>query len=150
MKRHVVLTTLYVNVTILKKISLAADRKKISSNEIISILLRKMLKKYKSKLKLYKAVKYQKKDPSKLWKRMHVKFKEVDYELFTDQRKFFKMSVSLLLTNAVEKYLEELLREDRIEDNYLNYLYKITHDLQKDYIIWHVHWDKSLISHQKT
>lgn len=149
MKNKFISTTLYVNIKILEKINLAGNIKNISSNEIISILLRKMLKKYKNKFKFYHPVKYQKKDPKKQWKRHHVKFNDVDYELFTDQRKFYKLSVSLLLTQAVEEYLDELLNEERPKDNYQNCIHKITQDSQNDYIIWNIYWHKSMTIHTK-
>lgn len=150
-ENNVILTTLNINSDILKKIHLAADFKNISPNEIISFLLKKTLKNHNNRAKLYYPVKYQKKDPGKRWKIYHVRFNAVDYEVFTDQRKFFKMSVSLLLAYAVKKYLDDLYREEDVtyKDNYYANKYKIVPNNQTEFLIWQTYWHKSLINHRK-
>lgn len=73
-------------------------------------------------------------------------FDGADYELFTDMRKFYKLSVSLLLAIAVEEYFDDLLKDNKIEDNYLTVSYEITFDTGKDHLIWHTYWDKRLVN----
>lgn len=146
MKNIKISTTLYVNIKTLIKIKTLAEMKNISTDKIITTLLRKTLFKYENKFKIYYPVKYQKKDPEKKWKRVHICFDGKDYELCTDMRKFYKLSVSLMLAYAVEEYLNDLLEDDGIKDNYQTFSYGITSEAQKGHLIWHTFWDKRLIT----
>jgi hypothetical protein len=61
-------------------------------------------------LKMFSIVKYQVRDPEAKWFCMHISLTSFEYEHFIDMRKMFKMSVSHIITFALQKYLNTLLK----------------------------------------
>jgi len=116
---------------------------KLSVNEVVSLLLRKILEDGKYSAKKFRAVKYQEIDPDKNWDTLTVYFEDVDYEFFTDLRKFFKESVSLLLSKAIDLFLDTILSE--VKESLLNYA-NSDWDIRRDDIemgsIWTILWIK--------
>ena len=134
-----------VNINI-KKLSLLenfSEANELSINEVIVLLLRKILEDGKYSAKKFRAVKYQEVDPDKNWDTLTVYFENVDYEFFTDMRKFFKESVSLLLSKAIDLFLDTILSE--VEEILLNYA-NSDWDIRRDDIemgaIWTIYWIK--------
>ncbi len=115
----------------------------LSVNEVVSLLLRKILEDGKYSEKKFRAVKYQKIDPDKNWNTLTVYFEDVDYEFFTDMRKFFKESVSLLLSKAIDLFLDTILSEvEEILLNYANSDWDIRRDDVEIGVIWSLYWKK--------
>jgi len=134
-----------VNINI-GKLSLLENFSKInevSINEVVTLLLRKIMEDGKYSAKKFRAVKYQKIDPDKNWDTLTVYFEDVDYEFFTDMRKFFKESVSLLLSKAIELFLNTILSE--VKEILLNYAdsdWDISMDDIETGTIWTIFWIK--------
>ncbi|MBP7736067.1 MAG: hypothetical protein KA369_08870 [Spirochaetes bacterium] len=110
-------TTLYIQNDIFQQITKAARIKEISRSAMISILLKKVMNETKNPDCLWKMVHYQQKRKPEEWHRFHFVMRPDDYEYFLDLRKLLKMSVSLILAYAVNKYLHKLLSKN-ITDNY--------------------------------
>ena len=108
-----------INIGKLSLIENFSEVNDLSVNEVVVLLLRKILKDGKYSAKKFRAVKYQEVDPDKNWDTLTVYFEDVDYELFTDMRKFFKESVSFLLAKAIDLFLTTILFE--VEEILLNY-----------------------------
>lgn len=110
-------TTLNVHLDMLEKITRAARALGISRSEIIIILLKKVMDETTKPDCLWKLVKYQRKRKPDEWHGFHLTVRPDDYEYFLDLRKLLKMSLSLILSYAVYKYLDKLIKKD-ITDNY--------------------------------
>ena len=86
-----------------------------------------------------KMVQYQNRRNPDAWHTFHLQVREDDYEYFLDLRKLLKMSVSLILAYAVEKFLDKLLKNNNTDNNrYCNYV--IVKDVIDDIICWKFIW----------
>ena len=91
-------------------------------------------------------VRYQAGGAGSAWVRMHLSLYGRDYDLFLDMKKFFRGSVSLLVTYAIERYLdsivERLLNEEFNEDtdNYPFQCYVIVQETIDSAIVWKTYW----------
>ncbi len=112
-------SSVYININKLSLLESFSEVNELSVNEVVGLLLRKILKDGNYSAKKFRAVKYQEVDPDKSWDTLTVYFEDVDYELFTDMRKFFKFSVSYLLAKAIDLFLDTLLSQ--VEEILLNY-----------------------------
>jgi len=131
-------TTLKIDLEIMEKITLAAKSKKISRTELIIILLNKVMDSTVEPYFLGKMVKYQKRRNRDEWHRFHIKLKLDEYEFFLDLRKLLKMSVSLILAYAVDKYLQLILR--KATDNYLHKNYLMIRESIDGIKCWKLYW----------
>jgi len=132
-----------INIGKLSLLENFSEVSKLPVNEIVALLLRKIMKDGKYSAKKFRAVKYQEIDPDKNWDTLTVYFEDVDYEFFTDMRKFFKESVSLLLSKAIDLFLDTILSE--VEEILLNYAdsdWDIRRDDVETGVIWSIFWIK--------
>ncbi len=136
-------TSVNINIEKLSLLEKFSEVNDLSVNEVISILLRKILEDGNYVAKKFCTVKYQDVDPDNNWDTVTVYFEDVDYEFFTDMRKFFKESVSLLLSKAIDLFLDTILSE--IEEILLNYAdsdWDIRRDDVESGVIWTIFWIK--------
>ena len=119
-------TKVNMDVEVHKQITYAAEKLSISKSEVIKRLVKFFEKNHKTNLRLNRNVMYQKAysdldiseaeeidfcDAEKIvFKQFHLCLNEIEYECFTDMRKFCKMSVSLIIAESVKLYLEILLK----------------------------------------
>ncbi len=125
-----------INIGKLSLLENFSEVSKLPVNEIVALLLRKIMKDGKYSAKKFRAVKYQEIDPDKNWDTLTVYFEDVDYEFFTDMRKFFKESVSLLLSKAIDLFLDTILL------NYADSDWDIRRDDVETGVIWSIFWIK--------
>lgn len=123
----------------------SAGKLGIKRSRLAAMLLRKILAKWEKKQGTFVSVRYQKDMSGGGWKRVHVFFEAVDYEVFTDMRNFFKWSVSALLAEAIKLYLDEILACDKkkfkaYHNKYLIHSYERDGKLYKNNICWHINW----------
>ncbi len=132
-----------INIGKLSLLENFSEVNELSVSEVVTLLLRKILEDGKYSAKKFHAVKYQEVDPDKNWETQTVYFEDVDYEFFTDMRKFFKESVSLLLSKAIDLFLDTILSE--VEEILLNYA-DSDWDIRRDDVevgaIWIIYWIK--------
>jgi len=136
-------TSVYINTDKLSKVVEFSAANGLSYSEVISLLLKKIQSDGKCDIKKFSAVKYQDDDPDKNWVVKTVYFEEVCYEFFTDMRKFFKISVSYLLANAIDLFLETILSEDN-QRNYADHNWDISKKEEKYSEIWTILWENTL------
>jgi hypothetical protein len=115
-------TTININKDMDLKLSEAAARTGESKRNIISSLLRHLSEDYEKLAVPWKRISYQKRDPKKNWRRLHLTLMPDEYEFFLDLRKAYKMSVSRLVAYAMEKYFNEV--ECELINGSDNYRYK--------------------------
>ncbi len=133
-----------INIGKLSLLENFSEANELSVNEVVALLLRKILEDGKYSTRKFRAVKYQEIDPDKNWETLTVYFEDVDYEFFTDMRKFFKESVSLLLSKAIDLFLDTILSEVKeILLNYANSDWDIRRDDIETGVIWTIYWIKT-------
>lgn len=132
-------TTLNIHARILNQIARAAELKGLSRSEMIVILIKKVMDEKWKSLPVGRMVKYQDKGSPGDWHAFHLQLREDDYEYFLDLRKLLKMSVSLILAYAVDKYLQQLITGD-ITDNYRFIHYVVVKELVENIICWRFYW----------
>lgn len=102
-------TTVNIRGSLKRRVIMASHRSGHTCSEIVTAALKQVMKEVENNVKIGTTVKYQaRRDPSE-WETLHVQWLPEDYEYFTDLRKFRKMSVSYLVSYAIEKYLKQIM-----------------------------------------
>ncbi len=137
-------SSININIVKLSMLENFSANNGFSISEVVTLLLRKILKDGNFNARKFSAVKYQDVDPDKNWDNLTVYYNEVDYEFFTDMRKFFKESVSLLLAKAIDLFLDTILSEsDEILHNYVYSDWDIHKINTPTEVIWSIFWRKN-------
>jgi hypothetical protein len=144
-------TTLNIRKHVLEKINHAAKQKGIPRVELIIILFKMVMEDTSEHVRHGKRIKYQSRKGHGEWHTFHIKLRPNDYECLLDLRKFLKMSVSHILTYAIDKYLNKLMKT-RTADNYhfTNYIIlKETIDgIQTWRLIWGIPRNLKILFHE--
>jgi hypothetical protein len=136
---HNMETTLNMRTDISEKITLAAHARGISCSDMIAILIKKVMDDISNPVRIGKMVQYQDRRNSDEWHTFHLQVREDEYEYFLDLRKLLKMSVSLILAYAVEKFLDKLIKKNITDNNrFRNYV--VIMDIIEDIICWKLIW----------
>jgi hypothetical protein len=104
-------STIHIHKSILEKLDTGAEMSRRSRISVIKLLIQRIMKDNKRMIKTYSRIKYQERDVRENWSRVNIVFNEYEYEYCQDLRKFFKMSISLILAYAVRRYLDEILND---------------------------------------
>jgi len=132
-------TTLNIRIDIYKKIKAASRSQGIPLSHLIAILIKKVMDDMSHQGHFGRLVQYQERRNRGEWHKFHWYVREDDYEYFQDLRKLMKMSVSLILAYAVEKFLYTVLKGNNTDNNrYRNYL--IIRDVIDDIVCWKFIW----------
>jgi hypothetical protein len=132
-------TTLNIQTGVLVKIATAARSRSFSRSEMIAILLKKVMDDISNPGRMGRMVQYQGRSRPDEWHTFHFQVRPDDYEYFIDLRKLLKMSVSLILAYAVEKFLDKLEKNNTTDNNrYRNYI--IAREIVEDIICWKFIW----------
>ncbi len=132
-------TTLYMHIDILEKITYAASLLEISRSEMIMLLIKQLMKHTPDSEGVGTMIRYQQRSIPGSWHTFHIRVKMDDYEYMLDVRKIFKMSVSLILAYAVNRYLDKLLKTNTT-DNYRFNNYVLIREVVDNIICWRSFW----------
>jgi hypothetical protein len=121
-------TTIYINTIYLDKLKEAMAAVNLSKDELIALLVTRIIKKNNFAPVPYKAVEYQKSEPDIVWKIEPVKLDPLFYEKDLVLRRHFKFSFSWFIAFAIVNYLDELVYELRNTKDYGNTLDNYTRD----------------------
>jgi len=108
--------------------------------EVIVMLLMRLMRDITRLQGAFTLVKYQKRNPEKVWHCVPVSFRRDENEFFSDLRKLTKFSVSFLVAMATEMYLEELLQGDKRHNNTQFVHYAIGQRIENGIICWEMYW----------
>jgi hypothetical protein len=137
-------TTIYVHKQILEMLNNGAETTDRTRKSIIKLLMQRVMKDNQKMLKSNSRIKYQRSDEKENWHRLHVIVNEYEYEYYLDMRKFYKMSVSLILAFAVKRYLNDIINELLIgnnnTDNYLYRNYVFIKETIDGIVCWQIYW----------
>ena len=116
-------TTININIDLLNRIKNASAVLNVSRSELVSFLVKKVMRKKKFPVKMCSRVRYQDRKNPIIWRRVHVYLFPDLYECCLDLRKVLKMSVSYVIAWSVSEYLEEIIeeflgRDNKKSDNY--------------------------------
>ena len=132
-------TTLNIHAHILEKISLAARSRGMSRSEMIILLIKKAMDDIPDPARIGRMVRYQRRSMPTEWCTFHVQLRMDDYEFFLDLRKLLKMSVSLIITYAIKKYVKKSKAIIYTDNNrYKNYA--IIKERVDNIICWRLFW----------
>jgi hypothetical protein len=124
-------TTLNLHVDVLRKITLESKKRGISRSAMIIFLLKKSMEKISNPGRLGSLVHYQMRSMPEEWHAFHIKLRVDDYEFMLDLRKLLKMSVSLILARAAERFLQ---RSPQTITNYFK-KYKADRNRFRNYVV---------------
>jgi hypothetical protein len=132
-------TTINIGKPSLEKINRTSLLSGKSRTEIIIMLIKHVMRDSRKQVRCGRRVQYQDRKDESTWHIFHLQLRPDDYEYFLDLRKLFKMSVSLILARAVEKYINKLMAE-KFTDNYQYKNYFIVRDVMDNVIFWTLIW----------
>jgi hypothetical protein len=132
-------TTLNIRKDILKQVAEAAESHGMSCSEMIVLLINRSTREIANPECPGRRVQYQARRKPADWSDLHVKLREDEYEYWLDIRKLMKMSVSLILGNAVRKFLSKPFKINST-DNYLCKNYIIAKEIIDNITIWKFIW----------
>lgn len=132
-------TTLNMRLDISNMISMAALRKGISRSELVLILFKKVMDDIPDPGRMGNMVQYQERRDKNEWLKFHLVLRVDEYEYVLDLKKLLKMSVSLILAYAVEKFLNKLMKRNNT-DNYRYKNYLIVREIIDNLICWKFIW----------
>lgn len=115
-------------------------------SRIVLLAMKREMKNYGAMAREGGRVRYQARCGDGGWRITHIAVEQRDYEMFMDMRKLFKCSVSLLVSLAVVKHLDDLVDAilggnfDEEADNYPFQGYLIAHRMAGDIPCWMIYW----------
>jgi hypothetical protein len=134
-------TTMNVSEETYQKLVWASELLKIKRGILVSSLINYSSKMSKPGELATGLVKYQKRSVSCAWHQIHLRLRNDEHDFFMDLRKVWKLSVSLILAEAIEKYLEELIFKMIIKpDNYRYRNYASSRFMICDVVCWVFYW----------
>lgn len=139
-------TTVNLDSEIREKLDEAARASGVSRSAMLVTLMRRVMKEYGGRARLGRTVQYQEKNPCASRRCVHISLADRDYECFSDMRLFYKLSVSLMVSYGVVRYLDEaLLCLERDNDKYYtdnnifsNFLFRCDNSYNR--ICWTISW----------
>jgi len=135
-------TTINLRTEIKKRILLASARSGISCSDIVMAAMRFMVQEIDRGARLGTRVKYQPRCDDGEWKNLHVQLGPEDYEFFLDMKKFMKMSVSYIISRAIKKHLNEILKTNITDNNPLSG-YSVIFEKFNEIRSWRILWGKA-------
>ena len=132
-------TTINIRTDILEKIILAAHSKGISRSELIVVLIKNVMDTISDPERMGRLIQYQERRSQDEWHTFHWCVREDEYEYFLDLKKLLKMSLSLIVAYAVEKFLDKIMKGNITDNNrYRNYV--IIREFIDNIICWRFIW----------
>ncbi len=124
-------TTINADTILILKLREATAEVGLSKNELIKLLISRLIKKNSFVPKPSETVMYQDSGPERVWKIEHINLEPVFYEKVLDLRRHFKFSVSWFVAFGILNYLDDLLNDlsnsgnsEETLDNYVkDYVY---------------------------
>jgi hypothetical protein len=132
-------TTLNIRMDILEKIVCAAESKEMTCSEVIVFLLKQVMGGIGKTRPIGRPVKYQERRRPEDWTVLHVQVREDEYEYMMDLRRLLKLSVSLIVARAVEKYLNDSTT-CVVTDNYRFVNYMLIQEIIDHVKCWRLIW----------
>ncbi len=132
-------TTVHIHSAILFKILEASRLNEMTRSEIILKLMNNVIRDISKPIIGGKMVKYQERRKPNDWHTVHLELREDEYEYLLDLRRLLKLSVSLILANAVDKYLmkvEKIIQSDK----YLMRNYVLIQEINNGTLHWRHIW----------
>jgi hypothetical protein len=144
-------TTLNIHEDIAGKITDTALSMGIRRSDLIVLLLHRFMEETGQSVRIGRLVQYQKRRPAHEWRRVHAYVEDDEYEIFLDMRKLTKRSLSYILAIAVERYLDDIVKE-KFTDNNRNSNYIIIKEEIDSIPCWMLIWGNppSLTRHFRT
>lgn len=139
-------TTVCVYGDVLERINEIRAIRGMSRNDAVVMLLKRIMRAGAALAKTGTAVRYQKGVGRGEWHVVHVRFAREEYEFFTDLRKVYKMSVSLLLAYAAMDFLDD----GEEGDNYCFCSHDLSFIRQGMTFRWIITWNPPKHSPEKT
>lgn len=140
-------TTLHLK----RKAADALDKKAkemgFSRSALIVMLAYRQMMKFKKRAAFLQVVRYQKRKPKTEWKTVHITVNESDYVFMLEMRCFYKISVSCLITMALNEllyskyciYNKKFIRHFR--DNYFFNGHGMMVEKIETSISWRIYWN---------
>lgn len=132
-------TTINIHIGIFAHLDRAAKRNGIPVSDLIGQLLNRVMADKDTRPCRGRPVAYQARNARPAWRILHLNVKDDVYECWLDLRKVLKMSVSLIVAVAVERYIVSAAPGTRA-DNYPHQNYLMIKEYRGTVIEWRFIW----------
>ena len=122
-------STIFIKEDLLVLLMDAVDILKIKKSRLIEALLIKYMDENRIMEKEWEMQRYQRIDNGVSCKRICVFWRQDIYERGFEARRLFKMSISYIIAEAIEKYLDELINE--MHGNSITYNYNVFYSIHR-------------------
>jgi hypothetical protein len=103
-------TTINIDMALLEQFETAMKRLSLSKNELLSLLLARIIRENEFEPRPHERVRYQERSKGLIvWKKEPVTLESVFYEKYLDLRRNCKFSVSWFIAFAIKNYLDKLI-----------------------------------------
>jgi hypothetical protein len=134
-------TSINMRLSVFIKTSLAAAQLGKTHQEVVKMLLRRVLHDIDRFQGGFTLVRYQPRNPEKQWKCFPISFRENENEFAKDLRGLSKFSVSYLVAIATWFYLEELLEDGKNRHKNAEFPhYAVVQRIENGFICWELYW----------
>lgn len=134
-------TTININRGVLARLIKASQVSGKSKSHIISCLMQRLSNDSKYMEKAWSRIQYQDRGNREEWRCIHMRLGQHEYEFFIDLRKFYKFSVSFLITYAIKKYLDEIVSKILNSNDTYNYInYVLSRIIISGVVCWVIYW----------
>jgi len=138
--RFAMQTTINIKETLFMHICKAAESRCISRSALIMEMLKTAMGDLSHEVCIGRLVQYQTRENMERMHPFHITYREDEYEFSQDMRKLFKKSLSLILAEAVKKYLIKIPHKKRNTDNYPHANYVIIKEMIDTIVSWRLIW----------
>lgn len=123
-------TTMNLREEVYERLTSASVMTGRSRRDIVSALLNHVMRAGRCKAVACGGIRYQQRDGDVRWRCLHIGLEQDEYEFFLDLKKIMKMSVSFIISWAIEFFLDKFIKTVLIggdNNRYKNYaMYSVT------------------------
>lgn len=141
-------TTLHLDAKIAEMLDEQAAKHGISRSQMILMLIQKLMQQCEKLSTSSHSIRYQKKNSTTQWRRVHIKLDLKNYFFLIEMRCFYKFSASALISMALNDIIKNQNKINRIKvydylrDNYFDHGSKLLYNKENMSINWHIIWKK--------
>jgi len=132
-------TTISIKLKTIQKLDTISRRRKISKSYVIREIIMILSSHQKKFLKKRYSTEYQRKDKGS-YKKMHIYLNEPFYEHALDLRRFYRASLSLLISEAIDLLFQEILTRLKGTDNYPGLMHTMIYYETEKSMCWKHIW----------
>jgi hypothetical protein len=132
-------TTISIKLESLQKLEIISNQRSISKSAVIREIIVILVSQQKRFLKDRHSTEYQVKNRGN-YRQLHIYLSEPYFEHALDLRRFYRSSLSLLISEAISLYFDKILSESKVTDNYRGICHSMIYYETETSFCWKHFW----------